>query len=291
MARKLGFMSYNAMNNIGLHVSIAGGVQNAPLNAAEKKCEIFQFFTRSPRGGPAPELTKELIKEFLDNCQKNNIINYYVHTPYYINFASAKARIRNGSVEVVRQELERGSKLKTRALMTHLGSSKDYGKQKSLDMVVEELEKVMKGYKGSTQFLLENSAGAGGTVIGDKFEDLGYILNSLKKYKIGVCFDTCHGFVSGYDLRDIKAVNRMLKEFDRHVGLSKLVLIHANDAKAELGSNKDRHEHIGDGKIGKEGFQLLVQHPALKNVDFILETPHDSKEIKDLKILKKYRKK
>lgn len=279
------------MNNIGLHVSIAGGIQNAPLNAVEKKCETFQYFTRSPRGGPAPEITKEVVTEFLDNCQKNNITKYYIHTPYYINFASSKVRTRHGSVEVVRQELERGSKLKTTALMTHLGSSKDFGKKKSLDMVVAGLRKSLQGYKGSTQFLLENSAGAGGTVIGDKFEDLNYILKSLKQYDIGVCFDTCHGFVSGYDMRDKKAVNKMLKEFDKYIGLSKLILIHANDAKEELGSNKDRHEHIGDGKIGKEGFQILMQHPALKNVDFILETPHDGKEIKDLNLLKKYRNK
>jgi len=279
------------MINIGLHVSIACGVQNAPLNAAGKKCSTFQFFTRSPRGGPAPEITDNIAKEFISNCKKNSINNYYIHTPYYINFASSKPRTRNGSIQVIRQELERGVKLKTKALMTHLGSSKEFGKKKSLDMVVSGLDKALYGYKGSTQFMLENSAGAGGTIIGDKFEDLGYIIKKLRKYKIGICLDTCHAFASGYDLRTKKAVNKTLREFDKLVGLSKLVLIHANDSKTELGSNKDRHEHIGDGKIGKEGFQLLVQHPALKNVDFILETPHDSKEIKDLKILKKYRKK
>ncbi len=278
------------MINIGLHVSIAGGVQNAPLNAAEKECLTFQYFTRSPRGGLAPVITEDIAKEFLDNCQKNKIKSYYIHTPYYINFASIKPRIRNGSVQVIRQELERGSKLKTTALMTHLGSTKDYGRKKSVDLVVDGLAKALEGYKGETQFLLENSAGAGGTGIGDKFEELGYIIKKLKKYKVGVCLDTCHAFASGYDMRDKKAVNETLKDFDKHVGLSNLVLIHANDSKTELGSNKDRHEHIGNGNIGKEGFKYLIRHPALKNVDIILETPHDGKESRDLRILNNFNK-
>lgn len=276
------------MINIGLHVSIAGGVQNAPLNAAEKNCPTFQFFTRSPRGGPAQKITDEIAKEFIKNCKINKITNYYIHTPYYINFASGKARIRNGSIEVIRQELERGSILQTKALMTHLGSSKEFGKKKSLEMVVAGLDKALKGYKGSTQFMLENSAGAGGTVIGDKFEDLGYIIKKLKKYKIGVCLDTCHAFASGYDLRNKKSVRNTFKEFDKKVGLSKLILIHANDSKTELGSNKDRHEHIGNGNIGKEGFKQIIQHPALKNIDFILETHHDGQEVNDLKILNSF---
>jgi len=278
------------MNNIGLHVSIAGGVQNAPLNAAEKNCETFQMFTRSPRGGPAPEISSEIAKEFKENCKKVGIDKYYVHTPYYINFASNKARIRNGSIEVVRQELERSSKLGVTALMTHLGSSKDYGHKKAMDLVVAGLNKALMGYEGDTLFMLENSAGAGGTVIGSKFEDLGYIMKKLKKFKVGICLDTCHAFASGYDLRNKKAVHKTLQQFDKQIGLSKLKLIHANDSKTELGSNKDRHEHIGGGMIGKEGFKNFIQHPVIKKIDFILETHHDGQELEDMNKLKKFRK-
>ncbi|XOU94347.1 MAG: deoxyribonuclease IV [Candidatus Kerfeldbacteria bacterium] len=277
------------MSKIGAHVSIAGGIINAPLNAAERQCESFQMFTRSPRGGKAQLLTKNIIKDFLDNCDKNEISNYYIHTPYYINYASAKQRIYKGSIEVVRQELERGTKIKAKALMTHLGSSKDFGKSKGLKKVIQGIRETMKGYTGTTQFLLENSAGAGGTIIGSTFEELGKIIKALPKYNLGVCLDTCHAFSSGYDIRDKVSVNKTLKEFNKHIGLSKLVLIHANDSKTEFGSNKDRHEHIGKGKIGIKGFTALMSHPALKKVDFILETPDDNLGKIDLNKLKKIR--
>jgi deoxyribonuclease-4 len=275
--------------HIGAHVSIAGGAEQAPLNAAKAGCECFQMFTRSPRGGPAPVLDNEVVSQFKENCQKYKISNYYIHTPYYINLASSNNRIRFGSIKVIREDLERSSLLGAKALMTHLGSSKDLGKEQALIKVIEGVKKILDGYKGITQFLIENSAGAGGTIIGDKFEDIGAIIKALPKYDIGVCFDTCHAFVSGYDLRTKQAVEKTLENFDKLIGLSKLRLIHANDTKTDLGSHIDRHEHIGYGKIGPEGFKVLLHHPALKNIDFVLETPRDGKKINDLKILKDLR--
>ncbi len=278
---------------IGAHVSIAGGVYNAPSNAAAIGGECFQMFTRSPRGGKAPRLTKDVIKQFNEACQKNSISNYYIHTPYYINLASSNNRIRYGSIQVIREELERGSLLGAKALMTHLGSSKDRGKNQAVQKVIEGLIKALDGYSGSTVFMIENSAGAGGTIIGDEFKEIGRIIKGIPKQlrdKVAVCFDTCHAFVSGYDLRDKQSVNKTLRQFDKEIGLDKLLLIHANDAKAELGSRKDRHEHIGLGKIGREGFQALLRNPWLKNVDVVLETPKDGKEVDDIKFLKKLRK-
>jgi len=275
--------------NIGAHVSIAGGVEQAPLNAAKTGCECFQMFTRSPRGGPAPELDDEVISQFKKNCQKNKLNNYYVHTPYYINLASSNPRIRFGSIKVIREDLERGSLLGARALMTHLGSSRDLGEKQALKKVISGVGKILDGYKGKTQFLIENSAGTGGTIIGDTFEEISQIIKAWPEYDIGVCFDTCHAFVSGYDLRTRQAVDKTLKKFDKLIGLSKIKLIHANDAKAELGSYTDRHEHIGYGKIRKEGFQLLLNHPILKKVDIVLETPKDDKKVNNLKILKSIR--
>lgn len=275
--------------NIGAHVSIAGGVEQAPLNAAKAGCECFQMFTRSPQGGPAPELDDEVVSQFKKNCQKKKLDNYYIHTPYYINLASSNPRIRFGSIKVIREDLERGSLLGAKALMTHLGSSKDLGEKQALKKVIAGVEKILDGYKGKTQFLIENSAGAGGTIIGDTFEEIGQIIKTWPEYKIGVCLDTCHAFVSGYDLRTKQAVDKTLKKFDKLIGLSKIKLVHTNDAKAELGSYTDRHEHIGYGKIGKEGFQTLLNHPILKKVDFILETPMDGQKINDLKTLKDLR--
>jgi len=275
--------------NIGVHVSIAGGVQEAPLNAAKTGCECFQMFSRSPRGGPAPVLDEETLAAFYDNCKKGDIKNYYIHTPYYINLASAKDKISESSIRIIREELERASILGARAVMTHLGSAKDLGQKKALQQTITGIRKILKGYTGSAQFLIENSAGSGGTIIGNTFEEIGAIVSANKEYDIGVCFDTCHAFVSGYDLRTKTAVETTFKAFDKHIGSKRLKLIHANDTQKELGSHVDRHEHIGHGQIGEKGFRALMQHSALRSVDWILETPRDGKHISDLKNLKKFR--
>lgn len=274
--------------NIGAHVSAAGGSQEAPKNAHDSKCECFQFFSRPPQGGKAPELADSVIRQFKDRCRQYKL-TAYIHTPYYINLASSNNRIRYGSINVIREELERGSKLGVKAVMTHLGSSKDLGKKAALKKVIEGVKKILKGYTGTAQFLIENSAGAGGTIIGDTFEEIGAIVKAIPSYDIGVCFDTCHAFVSGYDLRTASSVTKVMRELNKHIGSKRLQLVHANDAKFELGSHKDRHEHIGYGAIGEDGFRAMLRHTALKKVDWLLETPKDSKDVDDLKKLKAFR--
>ena len=281
----------------GLHVSIAGGVFNAPTNAAAAGCETFQMFTRSPRGGQPPVLTKDIIAAFKKNCQQAGYQNYYVHTPYFINYASANNRIRFGSVSIVREELERSSLLGVRALMTHLGSGKDLDETAARSQVVAGLLKTLDGYTGTTQFLIEIAAGAG-LILGASFKEIAFYIEQIEKKdkrlknKIGVCFDTCHAFAVGYDLRTKAGVDKTLREFDQTIGLQRLALIHANDSKTELGSRRDRHEHIGQGHIGRAGFAALVSHPKLKQVDMILETHWENDwERKDLQMLKNLRKK
>lgn len=276
---------------LGAHVSIAGGLQNAPLNAAAIGCEVFQMFTRSPRGGQPPVIDKTVSQEFKSNCQRAKQQEWYIHTPYFINFASANNRIKYGSIKVVREELERGSLLGAKYLITHLGSYKDLGQSKGLQQLTEALDKMLTGYKGSTQFLIEMSAGSG-DIIGDNFVEIAEVIthSKLKKYNIGVCYDTQHAFASGYDIRTKMAVDKTLQEFDRTIGLKKLKLSHCNDSQTELGSHKDRHEHIGDGLIGLSGFTALLNDDKLKKVNFVLETRHD-KVKKDLKILKNIRNK
>lgn len=274
----------------GAHVSIAEGIFNAPLNAAAEKMECFQMFSRSPRGGKATPITDEIVRQYQENCAAHGIIHSYIHTPYYINFASANNRIRHGSIEVVRDELERASELGVTAVMTHLGSAKDVGMEKAITMTIEGLQKALEGYTGSAQFLIENAAGAG-QVIGGSFADIGSIITALKKHDIGVCFDTCHAFASGYDLRTPEAVSNTLKEFDTHIGLKKLALVHANDSKNDLGSHVDRHEHIGKGAIGMGGWKAIIAHPKLQQADFLLETPPGVDRDSDLQTLKRLRKK
>jgi len=274
--------------NIGAHVSIAGGIENAPLNAKEEECECFQMFSRSPRGGKAPEITDEVVDRFQKNMKDNGLVNSYIHTPYYINLASSKDRVRLGSINIIREELDRASLLGVTAVMTHLGSSKDYTREKALQLVVDGVKEIMKGYKGTAVFLLEIAAGSG-SIIGDSFEEIGYIVKKVNHKKVAVCFDTAHAFASGYDLRTEKDVNNTLKEFDKAIGLDLLQLFHINDSKVELNAKVDRHEHIGEGKIGKKGFEVLINHSKLKTVDFILETPAAGRSA-DIKLLKQLRK-
>ena len=154
--------------NIGCHVSIAGGISNAPERAADLDCEVMQIFTRSPQGGGSKELDKGIVKSFSDNCKKYKIKNTYVHTPYYINLASANNRIRYGSVNAILEELERASLIGAKYVMTHLGSAKDLGGKEGIKKTIEMLKKTLEKYSGSAKLLLENSAGAG-EIIGDDY--------------------------------------------------------------------------------------------------------------------------
>ena len=277
---------------IGCHVSIAGGIWNAPKNAADFGCEVFQMFTRSPQGGPAPQINQELVVRFKEEMKRWGQKDCYIHAPYYINFASAKETTRKASVRIIREELERGSLIGAKCLMTHLGSSKDFTRSEALKLVASGVKAVMKGYKGSTEFLLEISAGSG-NVIGDTFEELHAILEYIRKqdvmayHNIGICLDSAHMFASGYDIKTKEGFSSTLKVMKKVLGLEKIRVIHANDSKVDLGERKDRHDHVGDGKIGIEGFKNLVK--TFPEVDFILETKHD-KVIADIKKLKGIRK-
>lgn len=278
---------------IGAHVSAAGGIFNAPQNAAKLGCETFQVFSRSPQGGPAPKLTPEVLSQFRSEMKKHKFTNFTIHSPYYINFASTTPRIRYGSIGIIRDELERGTTLGAAYVVTHLGSTKDAGPELGFHKTWRAIQRILDGYKGTTQLLLEGSAGAGDQV-GGTFEQLGLLLKKIEsaakyKNKVNICLDACHVFAAGYDLREKKDVLATLKTFDQLVGLKRLKLIHANDSKFGLGDHRDRHEHIGKGNIGLVGFTSLIKHPKLKNVDVIIETPWDSMYVQDLKVLKKLR--
>ncbi len=271
----------------GAHVSIAGGIENSPKRASELGCEVFQIFSRSPQSFSAPEISDKTAELFLENMQKYKQKEAYIHTPYIINLASTNNRIRYGSIKVIQEELKRASKLKVKYVMTHLGSYKDVDTElEGPLMVVDALKKVLDG-DFSAQLLLEISAGAG-NIVGCRFEELAYFLEELSGYSVGVCLDTAHMFASGYDIRTKESFKKVFDEFDKIVGIKHLKLFHLNDSKVELGAKKDRHEHIGDGYIGKEAFLSLVQDERLKNINGILETQHD-KVKKDISIMKGFR--
>jgi deoxyribonuclease-4 len=271
--------------HIGAHISIAGGIQNAPEKAFDLGCEVMQIFTRSPRGGIAPELTMEVCEEFKSLSEKFKIQNTYIHTPYYINFASLDSKIRYSSVNIVRDELERGSLIGAKYVMTHLGSAKGMTHDEAIRKVIEMLKKTLDGYSGSTKLLLENSAGAG-EIIGSSFIDLNSIIDGVSSESIvGICLDTQHSFASGYDWRDFE---KTIARIEKELGLGKIKLFHANDSLTDFNSKRDRHEHIGDGKIGEVAFQKIVNFAQKKKVDLILETEH-AKIVEDIKLLKSFR--
>lgn len=277
---------------IGTHVSISGGIYNAPKNAAKVGAEVFQIFTRSPLGGPPSDITDSVKKKFQEEMITCGFDTFYIHAPYFINLASEKNNIFFSSVSVLRQELERGSLLGARAVITHLGSFGQLNDKDGIERIASGINKILDGYKGKTVLCLEISAGAG-RIAGDTFEELDKLIfhPKIKKYNLDICFDTCHAFASGYDLRDEKSVKKTLEELDKHVGMERISVIHVNDSKGELGKNLDRHENLGKGKIGLEGFKAMLKQKKLSKLDWILETPKDNPkdDPANIAILKKYR--
>ena len=271
----------------GAHVSIAGGIHNAPSRARDLGCECFQMFTRSPRGGRPPELGEELLESFFAAVAETGMRDYYVHTPYFINLASRKEEIRENSVNLVREELERSSALGARFAMTHIGSAKDMPRADAVRNVVDSLGRILDGYEGRTRLLLENTAGQGHT-IGVTFEEIASILARVGHDDLGVCVDTAHMFASGYDIRTARGVAGLAGVIEDTVTPDKVKLVHGNDSRAAFNSNRDRHEHIGRGEIGAGCFEAIVAHPFLGTLDLIVETPPPD-VARDVEILKKMR--
>ena len=279
----------------GAHVSAAGGLWKAGIYGEQLGCEVIQIFTRPPQGFGAKPITDEDAEKFKASMKEHGIKDVYVHAPYLINLANPNNRVYHGSIGMIRTELERSSQIGAKAVMFHPGSAKEVGQKEGIKMVAQALNKIMDGYEGSTQLLIEISAGAG-EVMGDTFEEIAAFIDGAERGKeIGVCFDTQHAFASGYDLRTKKAVEDTFKLFDKTIGLKKLIASHCNDSKVELGAHKDRHEHLGKGFMGAESFEAIVKSPKLKHIDLILETPFeggggdDAGRIEDMKLLKKFR--
>ncbi len=279
----------------GAHVSAAGGLWHAAANGAELGCEVVQIFTRSPQVWLAKDITDEDAQKYKNAMQEYAIKDTYIHAPYLINLASDNNRTRHGSVTMLRNELERGTQIGAKAMMFHPGSAKAVGRKEGIAMVVKGLNRILDKYDGTCQLLIEISAGAG-EVMGDTFEEIAAFIDGAERGKeIGVCFDTQHAFASGYDLRSEATVKKTFADFDKIIGLEKLVASHCNDSKVEFEAHKDRHQHLGHGFIGADAFKFIVHHPKLQHNDLLLETPFNGEEEagsreEDIALLKKFRK-
>jgi len=261
---------------IGCHVSISGSIDKAVDNAMMIDCSAFQIFTRSPRSWHVKDLGDNDVKSFKQKLDDSKIDRFatVAHMPYLPNLATPNHDVYSKSVNTLMKEVERCGKLGIPFLVTHLGSHLGTGEENGIKRLVKGLEKAAE-VKNDVMILLENTAGQKNSV-GSDFDQLASIFSQLKPTKrFGICFDTCHTFSAGYDLRTDNAVKDTMEKFDEVVSLEHLKILHLNDSKGTLGSNIDRHYHIGLGGIGEKGLSAVIKFMNKKKIPMILETPID----------------
>lgn len=277
------------MLNIGCHLSASKGFENMGLESLEIHANTFQFFTRNPRGGKAKEIDESDVNKLLKIMKENNFAKILAHAPYTLNLCSADEGIREFAKNTMADDLKRMEYLPDNMYNFHPGSHVGQGIETGINYIVEALNEILSKNQ-STTVLLETMSGKGSEV-GSKFEEIKEIIDRVElNEKLGVCFDTCHVNDAGYDV--VNNLDSVLEEFDKIIGLDRLKAIHINDSMNPLGAHKDRHQKIGEGYIGLEAFERIINHPKLRKLPFYLETPHDdikgyAKEIEVLRNLYK----
>ena len=260
---------------LGLHVSISGTLDSAPDNARELACDAFQMFTRNPRGWKFSKLEEQEVLGFRKKTKEYDLSPVVTHMPYLPNLSSPRKAIYNKSVKSLIAELDRCGVLGIPYVVTHLGSHLGKGADIGLGNLVAAINLALDQNKNDVILLLENTAGTKNSM-GSTFEQIRRIIDGIEdKKRIGICLDTAHAFAAGYDIRTPDGVDQTLKKVESILGLERLKVIHLNDSKGELGCGRDRHEHIGLGYIGEEGFRALLRHARTRTLPFILETPID----------------
>ena len=262
---------------LGAHMSIAGGVDLAPLRGQQVGCRAIQIFTKSSNQWRARSLPSEEIDRFRANLQAAAIDPVVAHGAYLINLASTDPALHQRSMAACLEELERAEALGIPYLVIHPGAHMGAGEEAGIRQVANSLRELLTRTKGCrVQAVLETTAGQG-TALGYRFEQIALLLDQIGiPERTGVCLDTCHLFAAGYDIRTLDDYHGVLHMFDQIVGMPSLRVIHVNDCKKDLGCRVDRHEHIGKGAIGLEAFRYLVTDPRLRGIPMIIETPKDS---------------
>jgi deoxyribonuclease IV len=277
----------------GAHVSIAGGFDEALRRGRDLGCAVVQVFTANARGWAATDVTDEAVRRLEAARRETGLSRIVAHAGYLINLAAPDHAIWRKSVDAMAGELRRAERIGASDLVVHPGAHLGTGEAAGVARIVRALDEALRrAGPGRCRVALETTAGSG-TVLGGRFEHLRGILDGVREpRRLSVCFDTCHVFAAGYDLRTPAAVRETLAEFDRVIGLDRLALFHFNDAKQGLGSRVDRHEHLGRGEIGLGGFRVLVSDRRLLDRPMILETPKGGRggtewDRRNLGILKK----
>lgn len=261
---------------LGAHVSRAGKVYQAVERAADLGINTMQMFSRSPQGWGNKEISEEDCTEFRSKAKKHKIAPVFIHIPYLVNLATPENKLFHSSITTYTDDILIAAELGAEYVVTHMGSHKESGEPLGLARLSQGINKALAATAESgVTLLLENTSGAG-NLLGYKFAHMAEVIKSCaQKKRLGICLDTCHAYSAGYDIATVKGLEAALDEMDSCVGLARLKLIHLNDTRDEFNSHKDRHEHIGKGKIGLEGFRRIVNHLALKGLPFILETPEN----------------
>ena len=261
---------------IGAHVSTAGGLSNAFDRASNIGAEAIQIFASSPRAWKFNQPKEEQVNLFKEKMEQTGIWPCYIHGSYLVNIGGDPSQIEK-SIESLTNNMNVAGKIGAAGVIFHGGSHKGKGFHNIVKQASECLKRVLDNSPENVWLCLENSAGMG-SHIGSSFEEMGELIHLVQNDNLKVCLDTEHMFAAGYDLTNPDEVPRIMKRFDEEIGLSKLVAVHANDSKVELGSGVDRHENIGDGFIGIDGFKSLMNDPSFEKVPFFLEVPgFDSK--------------
>jgi len=259
----------------GFHVSIAGSIDKSVDRALALGCNTFQLFTRNPRGWAFSDLSPESIASFKAKLKASGIAPVFDHMPYLPNLAGSNNEFYRKSVATLKAEVRRCHQLGIRYLVTHLGSHLGMGTENGCTRLVSAISEAACGIDSGVMILLENTAGQKNS-LGTTFQDLRAIMDdSSCPERIGFCFDTCHAYAAGYDLKG--NATEVLDELEEVLGLERLILVHLNDCKGDLGSHLDRHEHLGLGSIGEAGFRSLLNDRRMRNLPLIMETPVDSR--------------
>jgi deoxyribonuclease-4 len=257
---------------LGFHLSIAGSVTNAPKEAIEMGYGAYQIFTTSSRSWKNSGISRTDCENYIDINRSNGLASF-AHIPYLCNPASTNEDVYQKSRLMLIDNLRNCKALGIGSLVIHIGSHLGAGVDKGMERVCGTVAGALDSVD-DVRILLENGSGYRNSV-GSKFSEIGEIMDRIDSNRIGVCLDTCHAFAAGYDIRDDRALDKTLSEFDSCIGIGKIGLVHLNDAKHPLGSGLDRHWHIGKGHIGENGFLSLFRNRNFSKGSFIMELPED----------------
>ena len=255
---------------VGAHVN--GGVKGSLARAAEIGADAVQLFVQSPRAWRFPDHHPDDVARFRERREADDLGAVVVHALYLVNLATPDDELYGKSVETLRRTVDTACAIGADAVVLHVGSHLGAGLEAGLERAVPALAQVLERCAGDTWLLMENSAGAGGT-IGRSVDELALLYDALDRHpRLGICLDSCHLWVSGVDVTDPAAVDATLAEVEDRIGLDRLRVLHVNDTEADLGSNRDRHASLGSGRLGA-GLAAFVGHPAVAELPAILETP------------------